>query len=122
MSLECTSRALMIRSDELESGTAFFSAWALASGPAHCLEINNVRPVKCDLSKHCDFLIEPASGYFVQIVANHAHEDHVRLSLAAKLQHTGHVSAWLDFPAKITGGGIKHPSKFCALRVARHAV
>jgi len=97
----------MKRSDELESGTAFSSTWALASGPAHCLEINNVRPVKCNLGKYCYFLIEPASGYSLQIVANHVHEDHVRLRLAAELQHTGHVSAWLDFLAKITGGVIK---------------
>src|ERR1700751_2712093 len=112
----------MLKSDEVESGTAFFSGWALASGPAHCLEINNVRPVKCDLGKHCYFLIEPASGYSLQIVAGLAHKDHVRLRLAAELQHTGHVSAWLDFLAKISGGVIKHPSKFCALRVAGHAV
>src|SRR3954447_23988692 len=100
----------MIRSDELESGTAF-SAWALASGPAHCLEINSVRPVKCDLGKHRYFLIAPASGYSLQIVANHAHEDHVRLSFAAKLQHTGHVSAWLHYRAIITRGLLKHPSQ-----------
>jgi hypothetical protein len=69
-----------------------------------------------------DALDEPKSGYFLQIVAHHAHEDRVRLRLAAELQHAGHFSRWLDCLAKISGGVIKHLSKLCARRVGRHAV
>src|SRR6516165_4787882 len=60
--------------------------------------------------------------FLFQIVANHAHEDHMRLSLAAEFQHAGHVSAWLDYRAIITRSVVKHRSKCCAFGVARHAV
>src|ERR1700738_397437 len=112
----------MVRSDDLESAAPLFCTRALASDPAHSFGINNIRRAKRNLGKHSYLFIEPASGDPLQIVAYQADEDHVRLRLAAELQHPGHFSRWLDCLAKISGGVIKHLSKLCGQRVGRHVV
>src|SRR2546422_6947496 len=93
MQLECTTTASASKwytQITVNQGGPFF----FAVGPSAQPRINNVMRVKRDFGQHPYLLIEPASGYSLQVVANHAHEDHVRLRLAAELQHTGHVSAW----------------------------